>query len=169
MIAIGLFLGHAHAQDILTPALDKDLTWEWANRFSSCVRALQYHGDAKDDRALDVLSANARDAAAREHYAIAQSRPKDAFWKQVATAGATPVDCEKDLSTALDRHFAAAPKALGKADDDAATSNFLALFDLLSSIPADSDHETAANTYRFCFSDSDSLLAMVKRKLGRTP
>ncbi len=177
-IALGIFLGCAQAQDILTQALDTDLAAEWNASFLSCARALKYHGEGKDDRALAVLSANAPNEPAKEHYKLAVSKPKDAFWAQVAKAGAhpagaPPIDCQADLSARLDLHFGGAPKAFGKADDDAATNSFLALSDLLLSIPplgfGGVPHDTVANTYRFCFSDPDGLFAMVKSKLGRVP
>ncbi|MGO4885817.1 MAG: hypothetical protein ACLP59_34100 [Bryobacteraceae bacterium] len=184
VVAIALLLGYAVAEDILTPALNSDLGNEWTNSFSFCVRALQLHGEGKDDPALEVLSAHAPSDSAKQHYKIAKSRPNDAFWKQVATAGAlpagaAPIDCEDDLSDVLDLHFYWKPGAVGRAADDAATSNFLALSALLRSIPADGfdetpdlfaqDHDTVANTYRYCFADADSFMAMVNRKLGRKP
>jgi hypothetical protein len=183
VIAIGLFLRTAFGQDRLTPSLDADLTSEWSLSFGTCARALQYHGEGKDDRALEVLSSRAPTPAAKEHYKIAESRPKDAFWKKVATAGAPAIDCENTLSNMLDLHFYWRPEDLRKADDDAATSNFLALSDLLLKVPIDGfaaipagaavpalpaqSHDNVANAYRFCFSDADSLFAAIKTKLGR--
>lgn len=176
VLAIGLFFGLALAEDILTPVLDTDLSAEWLADPSRCVRALKYKGQGKDDYALKELSVTMTPLV-KEHYKIAASRPNDAFWIKVATAGAAtvppaaPIDCENDLSTVMNNHFASRPEDLDKADNDAATSSFLALSDLLWYIPAAfptaAQQLTARNTYRFCFSDSVNLFAMVKRKLGR--
>jgi len=181
LIALGLSLAYAQ-QDPLSTALDTDLTTEWHTSFSLCARVLKYKGEGKDDYALKQLLSGAPSDAAKDRYKIAQSRPKDAFWNRLVAAGAplpSATACHHDLSNILEVHLAAQPKDLGDAANDADTSSFLALYDLLREIPPGgfpaaggapaADQPTVANTYRSCFSDATNLFTMVKRKLGQIP
>jgi hypothetical protein len=115
----------AFPQDQLTPAVSADLTTQCAAQpgYQSCVSALRYHGLGRDDDAMDVLVSYAP-ASAGERYKIAQAKPKDAFWKLVATAGAAAPNCNAALSAALVAHFGVSPKALADAADDSSKTTF---------------------------------------------
>jgi len=90
VIAFVILFSYASAQDVLTPRLDCAMAQEWINNYPLSVRVLKYKGDGKDDNALDQLSSGTFPAA-RELYKIGKPRPNDAFWIQMATAGAVPV------------------------------------------------------------------------------
>jgi len=178
VIVIGLFFGAATAQDILTPQVTSELSNECRNEttFTFCVTALKQHGQGKDDLALGTLSA-AVGASARIHYKIAQARLGEKFWKLAAQAGSPPVDCDAGLSGTLNLHFGLKPEALAAADDDYNKSNFVALADLLGSIPAQGFPATptldaqsriqVADVYRYCFSNPDQMFGLLRHKLGR--
>jgi hypothetical protein len=180
MVLFGLSLAYAQ-QDPLTVALNTDLNGECTTNFSLCVRVLKYKGEGKDDYALAQLISGAPSDAARQRYKIAQSRPKDQFWIQVATGPYYPVpplpplppaiDCAVDLANVLNAHFAAIPEDLGNAAKDADTSSYLALYDLLRRVPAGGfpGAPLAVNTYRACFRDPANLVLHVKQTLGQTP
>jgi hypothetical protein len=169
--AIGLVaVSIARAADELTKAVTEELTKQCLDSagYQSCVAALRYHGLGKDDDAMEILLSGAPSHAAKEHYKIAQSKPKDGFWKIVASAGSKKVDCTKDLEDALKEHFKLSAKALSDAADDSAKNNFLGLSDLLAT-PQDAPKywPDMANEYRFCFYDFDNLFNVVKKTLGR--
>jgi hypothetical protein len=89
VFALLILFSSASAQDILTPALNCALAQEWNASFTLCVRVLKYKGEGKDDYALAQLSSGVLPHA-RELYKIGKLKG-DAFWKQVATAGALPM------------------------------------------------------------------------------
>jgi hypothetical protein len=177
-IALGLSVAHAQ-QDPLTRSIDGDLAQAWEDYFSLCTRVLRYKGQGKDDVALKQLQHTTSDYRVRQRYKIAASRPKDEFWTQFATAIAPPpdpVDCQIDLANMLELHLAERPKGLGDAANDSDTSSFLALSDLLASIPEDGfggyygpGRDDVAEVYRTCFADPVNLFSMVKRTLGQAP
>lgn len=172
----GLCCATAHAQDILTPVVNGELAYECAADLGVCASALKQHGGGTDEQALKTLDGPANQTE-RIHYKMLQARSNDAFWRLVARAGSTPVDCEAQLPTVFWRHFGARPEGLGTADDDAKKSNFLALGDLLASIPqngfpASGDlarmaREEVANVYRFCFADADRMFSILRHKLAQ--
>jgi hypothetical protein len=179
LLAIGLFIEAAPGQDILTPAVTGDLLREChdnSSTFSFCVTALKQHGQGKDDVALETLGTAAGETA-RIHYQMAQSRLGDKFWKLVARVGAAEIGCDGGLAATLHRHFELKPEALGTADDDYSKNNFIALADLLGSIPDDGFPATAArgvqtriqvaDVYRYCFSDPDHMFGLLRHELGR--
>jgi hypothetical protein len=169
--AIGLFgVSIARADDELTKAVTKELAYQCLEPagYPSCVGALRYHGLGKDDDAMELLLSGAPSNAAKEHYKIAQSKPKDGFWKIVASAGSKKVECSKDLEEALKEHFRLGAKALADASDDSAKNNFLALSDLLATPPDQPENWPAMrNEYRFCSYNFETLFAAVKKTLGR--
>jgi hypothetical protein len=160
----------ARAGDELTKAVNDELTKQCLDSagYQSCVGALRYHGLGKDDDAINILLSGAPSHAAKEHYKLAQPKPKDGFWKIVASAGSKKVDCNKDLEDALKEHFKLSSEALGEAADDSAKNNFLALSDLLAA-PSDAPKNwiDLVNPYRFCSSDFGNLFTTVKKTLGR--
>jgi hypothetical protein len=171
VIAAGMLLSYAFAQDILTPALNTAFTTEWTNQPALCVRVLKYKGEGKDKYAFDQLSSGAP-AQDQDLYKIGKDLPDDAFWKQMATAGAVPpppIDCQADLSNLLNTHFALRRKPVGDAARDSNSSIFLGLYDLLVDIPNGGLPANAATIYRNCFSDSTNLFTMIKTKLRQTP
>jgi hypothetical protein len=168
--ALGLFaVSIARADDELTKAVTDELTQQCLDSagYQSCVGALRYHGLGKDDDAMDTLLSGAPSRAAKEHYKIAQSKPKDGFWRIVASAGSKKVDCNKDLGEALKAHFMLGAKALADAANDSAKNNLLGLSDLLAEPPGAKDWIAKVNPYRFCSSDFGNLFTAVKKTLGQ--
>jgi hypothetical protein len=174
LMLVGLTYSMGIGQDPLSNLIDNELTTEWGSDPELCVRVLKYKGEGKDDYALQQLLAGAPSDAAKEHYKIARTRPKDDFWTRLAVAG-SPAYCPGNLSQVLELHLAVRPKGLGKAAGDVDTSSFLALYDLVSSIPQDGfglpgiQPSAVRDIYRSCFRDSTNLFTAVKNKLGQNP
>jgi len=175
LVMIGIFCGSATAEDLLTRSIRRELKEECndAVAFAACADALALHGQGKEDDALAALTnLLPPGAAARTHYKIAVPLADDGFWKQVALAGAQPLDCRAKLPEALEWHFDRDPKALAKAADDSGTNAFRAVADLFESLAAigvaPDERNREADVYRYCFFNDPSILfGAVKKALGR--